>query len=80
MKNYYLVSNQDYVCDFCYKDVVEVGCIKIIHESGEIVMCKTCVKELYQISKLIKKRKEKTRNETHPSLASASERTCRIRF
>jgi len=51
------VSNQDYVCDFCYKDVVEEGCIKIIHESGEIVMCKTCVKELYQISKLIKKKK-----------------------
>ena len=57
LKNYYLVSNQDYVCDFCYKDVVEEGCIKIIHESGEIVMCKTCVKELYQISKLIKKKK-----------------------
>ncbi len=51
------MSNQDYVCDFCCKDVVEEGCIKTIHESGEIVMCKTCVKELYQISKLIKKKK-----------------------
>lgn len=58
------MSNQDYVCDFCCKDVVEEGCIKTIHESGEIVMCKTCVKELYQISKLIKKRKEEIKNET----------------
>jgi len=50
------MDNKDSTCDFCNKKITEEKCIIILHESGEIIICKSCVKECYEISKLIKKK------------------------
>jgi hypothetical protein len=59
LKNFYLLTNQNAVCDFCNKKITETKCIVILHELGEISMCKSCIKELYETSKLIKKERRR---------------------
>jgi len=61
--NFYLLTTRGESCNVCEKPIQEVGYLAIINgknnlSNNPIRICKDCSKELYDLSRLIKKKKE----------------------